>query len=212
MEAFAPIQRIITGGLGAFEFVPVEGINSWPAVFNISTFSDEITLKPGYSWLAGYADYNTLEYTETPTYGPQGAFYKCQLTGFLADDPEGTTANLLASFNKKYIIRFTTHQGAVRVVGSPTDPVSFSFSSTTAKLGQRKGSSFTWQGNTPNPARYIQVRVVFTLAFSINTDGQLVATGEAPDAFTINADGQLVVNGPNENTYTINSTGELVKA
>lgn len=148
MEALTGVSRVIIGGINSFKFVLAEGVDVWPADDDLEITEAAIILKAGYAWQAGYADHNTLEYVETQQYTPNGPVFSAELRGFLPDDLLANMRALAHSFNKKYIVIFNTHQSQGRVFGSPEDPCLFTFNTTTAKLGGRKGAAFSFKKKT----------------------------------------------------------------
>lgn len=154
MEAFKPLERVVIGGINSFKFALADGVDVWPTDNDLIITEAAIILKSGFSWQTGYADYNSLEYVESEQYTPNGPVFTSELRGFLPDDLHGNTKALHQSFNKKYIVIFKTHQGTARVFGSPHDPCLFTFNTTTAKLGGRKGTGFAFKKKTPSLALY----------------------------------------------------------
>lgn len=148
MEALTGVTRVIIGGINSFTFVIAEGVDVWPASSDLEISLSAIILKPGYAWQTGFADHNTLEYVETQQYTQHGPVFTAELRGFLPDDLLGNMRALQNSFNKKYIVAFTTHQSQGRVFGTPNNPCMFSFNTTTAKVGNRKGASFSFNTKT----------------------------------------------------------------
>lgn len=209
MEALTGVSRVIIGGINSFKFVDVAGIDVWPTAANLVVDEADITLKSGYNWQTGSADHNSLIYEETEFYTPQGPVIEAVLNGFLPDDLLVNAQSILSSFNKKYIVIFKTHQGTGRVVGTPDDPCLFTFKTTTAKLGGRKGIDFTFKKKALGLALYLLDLNIF---FYINNLGFLIQEGTNNESLSINSDGQLVVTGPGEGDYSINASGQLVKA
>jgi hypothetical protein len=154
MESHTDISRVIIGGIDSYKFVPVDGVLVWPAVNDLEINEASITLKPGYSWQNGIADYNTLVFVENEEYTKNGPVFTTELKGFLPDDLLANMRSLVKSFNKKYIVIFKTHQGTSRVFGSVEDPCLFYFSATTAALGGRKGTNFSFKKKTGSLAPY----------------------------------------------------------
>jgi len=155
MEAFTPLQRVVIGGINTFKFVEADGILTWPDDDGQLTITENsIVLKSGFDWQDGFADHDTLQYQEGQNYTPNGPVFTAELTGFLPDDLIENALALHHSANKKYVVIFRTHQGTSRIFGSPDDPCIFTFKTTTAKLGQRKGVSFSFKKKTGAQALY----------------------------------------------------------
>jgi hypothetical protein len=206
-SGFSPIKRIITGGISRFWFVPVWGVAAFPDGRLMQVNVSDIVLMPDVEWLPGFADHNSLKYSEGLVKTPHGVRVEASLSGFLPDDFADDLEVLQSSFNEKYIVRFRTHQGQERIVGTLDNGCSFSFELTSAVLGDRKGSSFSFEAVMPRLAFVIKN---LQIAFSINAIGELVQIGENADDFTINSDGELVVTGPGEDDYEINNSGQLI--
>lgn len=209
MEDFTGIQRTIVGGIDSFKFVEAAGVDIFPADNDLEINESAIILKPGYAWQTGYADFNTLQFDEDPINTPNGVVVGSDFKGFLPDDLLSNMRSLQHSFNKKYILVFKTHQGTSRVVGTPEDPCAFSFSTTTATAGGRKGAPFSFKKKAGSLAFYLKSSTIY---FYINTLGHLLQEGTNDESFSIDANGNLIVSGPQELNYSISSTGYLVKA
>jgi hypothetical protein len=209
MEQFTGVSRIITGGINSFTFVDASGILTWPADDDLEIEEAGIVLKAGYAWQVGYADHNSLEYTERAGNAAQGVVLEAELSGFLPDDLLANMRAITRGFNKKFVVIYRTHQGTSRVFGTPTDPCSFSFSTTTAKLGGRKGIGFSFKKKANRLALYIKDTTIY---FYINNLGQLVQEGSNGETFSMNTLGKLLVSGPSEADYSLDAGGYLLKA
>jgi hypothetical protein len=209
MEQFTGVTRVITGGISSFRFVEAAGIATWPPENGLEIDESAIVLHPGYAWQLGEADYNSLEYTERAGNDANGVVMEAELSGFLPDDLLANSRAIRAGFNKKFVVIFRTTQGTSRVFGTPSDPCSFTFSTTTAKLGSRKGIGFSFKKKANQLALYIKDT---TISFYINNQGQLVQVGSNDESFTITNLGGLLVAGPNEADYSLNASGFLLKA
>lgn len=208
MEAFTGISRIITGGINSFKFVDAAGILTWPADDNLEIDEAAIVLKAGFAWQQGYADHNSLEYTERAGNAAHGVVLEAELSGFLPDDLLANMRAITAGFNKKFVVIFRTHQGTSRVFGTPDDPCSFAFTTTTAKLGSRKGIGFSFKKKANRLALYIKDTTIY---FYIDNQGKLIQVGTNSETFSIDALGKLLASGPDEGDYSLNAGGYLLK-
>jgi hypothetical protein len=208
MKNHTDVSRLITGGISTYRFVCVDDISIFPNAPELLINETDIVLKAGKSWQQGVGDFNSMEYREARVDNAQGAFVEAEFSGFLPDDLYQNLIELQRSFNKKYVLQFTTRQGTRRIVGTKADGCTFSFDGGTSKAGGRKGMAFSFKKKAPRLSLYIREELVY---FYINNLGQLIQQGENDDDFVVNTLGELVVTGPSENDYSLNASGSLLK-
>jgi len=136
-------------GVASFQFVEALGIDSLPDP--VAGIINQITLKSGYAWKAGYSAYDSLQFEEEPIESDHGLYFNSTLRGFV---PDAAAINTLFSEMKGrwFILKITDNDGLIRIVGTLDQPLQFSSHLDTETASGQKGHSYAFKGIQKNKA------------------------------------------------------------
>ena len=207
MSTFRTVDKALVGGIDSFEFVPVEGVNDFPADYVLNVAEEDVTLKAGYAWLAVPAVAGSITYSEPQELSAQGVRYAKQLRAFLAHDDSVNRALLQQYLFAKVIVRYKDFTGNWKLTGSPAEPLRLALNFETAEFAGQIGYRISLSGTHGIFSRYLLKRDLGTI--SIDADGKLVVSAALDGVISLDADGKLVASGPEANRYSLDSQGRL---
>lgn len=136
-----------TGSLESFEFIPSTDVYNIPVAIS-GNITSAITLVNEKKWYTAKATADTLGYKEISQNSENGAFYKKELFAFIPSDLPAI-ANLFSEMeNERFIIKYTDHEGRIKIVGSIEEPLQFKADmNTQTDASGRKGHFITFYGD-----------------------------------------------------------------
>jgi hypothetical protein len=144
------------GGGRWLEVIPIDHVSGFVRVGSaVPTYA----ILPGHAWIRIYCTEGTLKYQEDPV-SPKpdnGDLYDLLIEGFSPDDtkPKGATIDELQRL-ERVLVRFCDNQGLIRMAGSPTEYVSFSFQfGTDADIAGSRGYVLKLASQTTQRAAYV---------------------------------------------------------
>lgn len=141
------------GGVLFFYFIEAGAVSkvNYTADHKVSS----ITLKVGSVLSAGYSTPHMLAVKTDPSDSDQGVSYAQELKGFFPRPPAGLIAELYNMVNRKFIVLAKDSNGNARMLGTPEQPLGFSFSEDTgSRPGDLPGAAFSFSGNLYQPAYF----------------------------------------------------------
>lgn len=136
------------GSLLLIEYIPFYGIEKFvPAATSVA--SAGLTLKPGYSWQKITCSEDTMGHQQDQTNSDEGESFSQQVIGFVTGDEIDIEYGLIDLKQKRFIVRITLTNGVRKIVGNPTEPLTFKAKSNTTELiSGRPGTQITFSGDT----------------------------------------------------------------
>jgi len=154
-----PIEADILGGANYFYFVPVDQVVSVsrPQAGNVSL---PITLQPGSLWLSGYASYDSLSLDSRLETDGNGGFYESSVKGFYPKPSAPLVHYLNSVKNNRFLVLIKDSNGSTRIVGSQSQPCSFSFSERTgSKAMDVPGIAFEFKSLSYIPPLFYSIGI-----------------------------------------------------
>lgn len=129
----------ILGGASDFEFIPVTDVSAIPLPVD-GIITDAITLVSGKQWFTGYASQGSLQLDESREETAAGNVNNVTVKGFYPDISSEMLSILEQMIPYRYLVQVTDMMGNVRLCGSLTEPLTFSFMrSTKSSPSERPG-------------------------------------------------------------------------
>lgn len=203
----SPIKDHVAGVSG-FQFTEASNVLSHPDPSSIEFNEADIVLKQGSTWHEGVQAFNSLSHSEQEEETDQGDYYKNEVGGFYPGFSKAALQRFRSMQHREYLLKLRDYEGNIRLIGTKEEPLRFRSDYGSARIGGRKGFSFTFYNNQ------VERSVIITqwgTLMMIDGEGQLLLlSDDHPDTFTLTADGLLSVSGPNEAGYQINDEGQLL--
>lgn len=143
---FTQLNQPNAPGIHTFLYVPTTDISQWPGIVAKEVDESAIVLNGGKSWTTGLSVFEQMKFDEQPQETEHGMLYNKELQGFLPQDSEAVTQALETMLFVPFVIKLKDRQGQHRIVGTPDEPVYFSFEFTTGAVGGSRGYNFSFRG------------------------------------------------------------------
>ncbi len=135
------------GGCHEFSLIPSDDVTSL-GIIPSTNMVKSISLKPGKTMFKGYASFRSLSFSQNLQENDSGKYFSTQISGFYPK----LSPKIISIFQRlqslDLIVKVTDNNNQVRVVGTPINPLRFSFSQSTGNNpSQRNGISFSFSGN-----------------------------------------------------------------
>jgi len=208
MSTFNILDKPLIGGIDTLEFVPVEGIDSFPEDHVQLVEPSGLTLKSGYDWVDVPAVAGSMRFSEQEQLSAQGVRYAKEASAFLPHDDQENRALLHQYLFARLIIRYKDHTGNWKLSGNLREPFRLNCNFETAEYAGQLGYRLSFTGRHGHYSRYIKNIRLGTI--SINAAGQLVISPELQGIISLNSEGELVASGSDANRYRLNANGKLV--
>ena len=142
------------GGVEALWYTRAADILNFPALGELA-ITQNLVLAPGATWFQLVSVRQSVRYKQTPKdQGRHGAIYTQSLTGALARHTAPLAAGLEALEGQELVALYRDHNGAVQLVGTPEQPLSWKDAYDAGLLtGTRNNYDWTLSGETPRRAR-----------------------------------------------------------
>ena len=148
--------NINLGGLRCIEYIPTPWVNAVLYEQLISggyNWQKAITLVDGANWLKAYLVPSPRNLRERQRTNKQGPFMEQTVQGVLPGYNASIAGELNAMKQYRYILRLTTREDNVFLVGSLEYPCNFSAAlDTGSKASDLKAHSITWTSQVPEKA------------------------------------------------------------
>jgi hypothetical protein len=146
----------ILGGASSFKFIPVTDVSLLPLPVS-GIITEAITLISGKQWFTGYASKGSLQLDESWEDTEAGKVNNVAVKGFYPDIDNSMLDMMADMLNYRFLLQLTDQNGAVRLCGSTTEPLLFSFvRSTKAAASERPGYEFQFTGRMKTPCYIYQ--------------------------------------------------------
>jgi len=146
----------ILGGACDFKFIPVTDVSTVPLPVD-GIITDAITLVAGKQWFTGYASQGSLQLDESREETAAGNVNNVTVKAFYPDISTAMPAILEEMLPYRYLVQLTDLNGNVRLCGSLTEPLMFSFiRSTKASPSERPGYDIQFAGRMKTPCYIYQ--------------------------------------------------------
>ena len=208
MNDFPSIKSDHVAGLKLFRFIDVDDVLALPDDQEIK-FTD-MTLAPGAVWFNGLAAIRSISHQDQQESSESGDFYSNRVALFYP----GTSRELEVLFdqmiNKEFLIRTRDYQGNERLIGTTDNPLSFTRSFGSSEMGSRKGYNIEFTNRQLRQSYFVN-DIASPSAIYINQDGKIEVVENIPGhTFSLNSDGELVVTGDYDYKFYLNTQGEVV--
>lgn len=149
-------QHETFGGIRTFKFIPVADVSSIPLPVD-GIILDAVTLVSGKQWFTGYASRGSLQLDESWEETAAGNVNNVTVKGFYPDITTNMPGVLDEMLPYRYLVQLTDQNGNVRLCGSISEPLGFSFArSTKAAPAERPGYEFRFSGRMKTPCYIYQ--------------------------------------------------------
>jgi hypothetical protein len=136
------------GGLLRFNYIPVKDVESIPDAID-GKVVEEVVVKEGKRWYAGYATQGTIGFSEPTEKNPAGTIFKPLFVGVCPQDNEQNNFLFHQKRDQQFIIDITDSNGLRRLVGSIAEGLEFSAAlSTQTDVAGRNGYNISYSGDT----------------------------------------------------------------
>lgn len=116
-----------------------------------------ITLRDGFAWTRIYCTEQTLQYRQSCDHTDNGPLYSFDIKGESLDDTPQKASGIDTLFAfEKFLVRFTDCDGLVRIAGSPTQALTFSYDLDTGKtVTDGRSYSLAFKGTSTLRSAYV---------------------------------------------------------
>lgn len=140
-----------TGGLTKVEYVPVDLIakDSFEPITNGRNLQKAVVLTSG-DWLTVFLDIGR-QYREPFRRDVQGGRYEQDIAGNIIGTSDALEEELERMPRRRYLVRITERDGRIRLIGTPTAPLTFEYEyDTGASVADSRGYQIRFFGLTPD--------------------------------------------------------------
>ena len=110
MQDFERFTGVNLGGYKAYQFAPMEYIETLPTVVNGSC-ANPVVFVDGKQWLSAYSTPNTINVQESGKQTKSGMLFKLKISSFYPKQTPAALANLLAMCNHKFAVLVADNNG-----------------------------------------------------------------------------------------------------
>ena len=140
------------GGGRSIQIVPTIGVDSFARVGDLVS----LDFQTGYGWNLIYVTPETASFRSVHSQTDDGDIWSVEIRGFSPGDSPAK-AKMVADLARfpKHLVRFVDNAGLIRIAGSPTEGLSFSYElSTDEAVAGSRGYTLTLSGTLTAPPAY----------------------------------------------------------
>jgi hypothetical protein len=208
MYTIEEVTKPLIGGISEIEFVPVNGVDSFPEIIDSGISKMDIILKSGYSWTDIPILDDSGTYEELEADSANGTTYAKRLSAYLPHDSQVNRNTLKGLRYLDLLVKYKDRNGNAMLLGTIDEPLQVKTSFAVNQLGSQKGYSFQFIGQHTISALFLTLPDL--PQFAINELGQLIYQGGLAEDFAIDSDGKITVTGDQEARYSLDSRGRIV--
>lgn len=208
MYIIQEVTKPLIGGISEIQFVPVNGVDSFPKIIDCGIAQMDIILKNGYDWTDIPILDDSGTYEELEADSANGTTYTKRLSAYLPHDLQANRNTLKGLRYLDLLVKYKDRNGNAMILGTVDEPLQLKISFAVNQLGTQKGYSFQFIGQHTFSALFLTLPDL--PQFAINELGQLIYEGGLAETFAINSNGQITVTGDQEARYSLDSRGRIV--
>jgi hypothetical protein len=137
------------GSLLLIEYVPSFAITNFSKSGPGAIASSGLTLATGYAWERIYCTQDTMGHQQDQDNSANGESWIQQVIGLTPGDEPAIEQALIDLADKRHVLRVTLPNGVIKIVGTPTEPLTHQLKSNTqTTYPGRSGTALLFSGPT----------------------------------------------------------------